>query len=156
MRPADAVLRHAFSRGNLSLLYTGAYAMGLSTLVGHYPWFVTFNVLNRLYPKTESAVYNSARLALIGFVSSVVSDVSSNPIRVVKTTKQSFAARKALDSEAKRSGDAQDDGTYLNIVLNVAKKDGVQAFFTRGLSTRILANGLQSIVFTVVWRLLLD
>ena len=40
--------------------------------------------------------------------------------------------------------------------MRIAKEDGVQAFFTRGLSTRILANGLQSIVFSVVWRLLFD
>ena len=41
-------------------------------------------------------------------------------------------------------------------MMRIAKEDGVQAFFTRGLSTRILANGLQSIVFSVVWRLLFD
>jgi hypothetical protein len=40
-------------------------------------------------------------------------------------------------------------------VLRVVEKDGVSAFFTRGLSTRIVANGLQSIIFTVVWRYLL-
>lgn len=203
-RGFDAVARHAFRRGNVRVLYTGAAAMALATFVGHYPWFATFNVLNRVYPKKESALYNSARLALIGFVASVVSDVSSNPIRVVKTTKQSAAAttravrpsrcvaflrerarsrtrrrslgslaevsasdvrgcfgsraqaKTALKCEDRRNRQTTDEDSYLNIVLNIAKQDGVQAFFTRGLSTRILANGLQSIVFTVIWRLLLD
>ena len=77
--------------------------MALATFVGHYPWFATFNVLNRLYPKKESAAYNAARLTAIGFVASVVSDVSSNPIRVVKTTKQSSAARSALKCEAPKT-----------------------------------------------------
>lgn len=153
----DAVFKHSVRKGNVRVLYTGAYAMALATLIGHYPWFATFNVLNRIYPRKEAALYNSLRLALIGFISSVVSDVTSNPIRVVKTTKQSSAAKTALKLEApRRRRDGGDEDSYLNIVLRIAKEDGVQAFFTRGLSTRILANGLQSIVFTVIWRLLLD
>lgn len=32
----------------------------------------------------------------------------------------------------------------------------LQGLFGRGLSTRILANGLQSMLFTVVWRYLHD
>ena len=50
----------------------------------------------------------------------------------------------------------EDDFSYLAIVKRVAREDGVQAFFTRGLFTRVTANTLQSIVFTVVWRALLD
>ena len=56
----------------------------------------------------------------------------------------------------RRRRDGASEDSYANIVIRIAKEDGVQAFFTRGLSTRILANGLQSIVFSVVWRLLFD
>ncbi|EGB04047.1 hypothetical protein AURANDRAFT_33255 [Aureococcus anophagefferens] len=136
----NAVTRHAFAHGNISILYTGAYAMAASTFMGHYPWFLTFNVLNVLYPKHNKAIYNSIRLALMGFISSIASDVASNPIRVIKTTKQSMAAQRSLTA----------------IVRDIAMMNGASAFFTRGLSTRIIANGLQSIVFTVVWRLLLE
>ena len=97
------------------------------------------------------------RSAVIGFTASIVSDVTSNPIRVVKTTKQSSAAKTALKLEApRRRRDGASEDSYANIVMRIAKEDGVQAFLTRGLSTRILANGLQSIVFSVVWRLLFD
>lgn len=153
----DAVIRRAFKHRNLSVLYTGAYAMAASTLVGHYPWFLTFNILNSLYPKHDRALYNSARLVLIGFFSSLVSDVASNPVRVIKTTKQSSVAQISINSEMPRSNRcAGIDSTYVELIKEITQRDGPRALFTRGLSTRILANGLQSIVFTVIWRVLLE
>ena len=153
----DAVFRHSIRKGNVRNLYTGSYAMFLATLIGHYPWFATYNVLQRIVPRQEVRAMQMLRSAVIGFTASIVSDVTSNPIRVVKTTKQSSAAKTALKLEApRRRRDGANDDSYANIVLRIAKEDGVQAFFTRGLSTRILANGLQSIVFSVVWRLLFD
>lgn len=35
----------------------------------------------------------------------------------------------------------------------VIQKDGVLGLFGRGLKTKILSNGLQGIMFTVLWRL---
>ncbi len=35
----------------------------------------------------------------------------------------------------------------------VIKKDGVIGLFGRGLSTRIITNGLQGIMFNVMWRM---
>ena len=35
----------------------------------------------------------------------------------------------------------------------VIKKDGVIGLFGRGLSTRIVTNGLQGIMFNVMWRM---
>ena len=153
----DAVFRHSIRKGNVRNLYTGSYAMFLATLIGHYPWFATYNVLRRIVPRQEVRAMQMLRSAVIGFTSSIVSDVTSNPIRVVKTTKQSSAAKTALKLEApRRRRDGANEDSYVNIVMRIAREDGVQAFFTRGLSTRILANGLQSIVFSVVWRLLFD
>lgn len=34
--------------------------------------------------------------------------------------------------------------------------EGIFGFLTRGLGTRILANGLQSIMFSILWKLFLD
>ena len=41
----------------------------------------------------------------------------------------------------------------LNIVI---KEDGIIGLFTRGLQTRILANGLQGMLFTVLWKFFED
>lgn len=36
------------------------------------------------------------------------------------------------------------------------KKDGLQGLMFRGLKTKILTNGIQGIMFTVLWRLGMD
>lgn len=33
--------------GRISSLYNGAYASAFATMVGHYPWFTTYNMLER-------------------------------------------------------------------------------------------------------------
>ena len=38
----------------------------------------------------------------------------------------------------------------------VIAEDGLLGFFIRGLGTRILTNGLQSIMFSILWKLFLD
>jgi hypothetical protein len=38
----------------------------------------------------------------------------------------------------------------------VVASDGLLGLFGRGLKTKILANGLQSIMFNVLWNLFLD
>lgn len=41
----------------------------------------------------------------------------------------------------------------LLLLQAIIAKDGVTGLFTRGLTTRIAANGLQNICFTVLWNL---
>jgi hypothetical protein len=38
----------------------------------------------------------------------------------------------------------------------VIATDGLLGFFTRGLGTRILTNALQSIMFSILWKLFMD
>ena len=35
---------------------------------------------------------------------------------------------------------------------NIIEKDGVKELFGRGLKTKIMINGIQGIVFTIVWK----
>lgn len=100
------------------------------------PWFTTFNFLNARLPKYDDPLKKLGRNALIGFSASVVSDCSSNSIRVVKTYKQTHA----------------EGVSYPQAVKNVIAQDGIIGLFGRGLRTRILANGMQGIMFTIVWR----
>ena len=64
----------------------------------------------------------------------------SNSLRVVKTYRQVNATHIG----------------YMCAARAVSAADGVKGLFGRGLKTRILANGLQGIVFSVLWKLLLD
>jgi hypothetical protein len=67
-----------------------------------------------------------------------VSDTVINSVRVVKTTKQSLGAKRAV--------------TYGEAIRIVLAADGWKGLFGRGLATRIMGNAIQSIVFTVIWR----
>ena len=75
-------------------------------------------------------------LSFIGFNAAVISDCSSNSLRVIKTVKQT--------SKKKVS--------YLEVIKNIINKDGVIDLFGRGLKTRIITNGIQGILFTVCWK----
>eukprot|EP00531_Pseudo-nitzschia_arenysensis_P012362 CAMPEP_0116125140 /NCGR_PEP_ID=MMETSP0329-20121206/5651_1 /TAXON_ID=697910 /ORGANISM="Pseudo-nitzschia arenysensis, Strain B593" /LENGTH=395 /DNA_ID=CAMNT_0003619159 /DNA_START=222 /DNA_END=1409 /DNA_ORIENTATION=+ len=124
--------------GKISALYQGAAATAVSSIIGHYPWFVIYNGLSsaewlqRLIPK------NLFRHASIGLVASVVSDTIVNVFRVIKTTKQTIGANH--------------DFTYSDTIRIIVAADGWKGLFGRGLRTRVLANSVQSILFTVIWR----
>ena len=119
-----------------SSLYHGSVASCGATFVGHYPWFLTYNYLNEYLPKGNTLPHELARNATIGFSSSVISDCCSNSIRVIKTYKQS--------SEIPVS--------YSNAIKNIISKDGITGLLSRGLKTRILANGFQGLLFTILWK----
>jgi hypothetical protein len=112
----------------------------------HLHWkniqFYTYNVLS------SSAIVQSLipsqllRNAGIGVIASVVSDTFVNIFRVVKTTKQSLGSKQNV--------------SYIETVRIILAADGYRGLFGRGLRTRIYANAIQSLVFTVVWRGLID
>lgn len=117
-------------------LYHGSLGASAATLVGHYPWFFTYNYLNQTIPEYDSTIKTLARNGFIGFSSSVVSDCTSNSIRVIKTTRQTFD--KPIN--------------YTDTIKHVINKDGLAGLFGRGLQTRIIANGCQGIMFSILWK----
>lgn len=117
----------------------------MATIVGHWPWFVVYNWLNgRLeVPKGEDrGLARLMRSAFIGFAASVVSDSSSNCVRVLKITKQASASMASV--------------SYMQALRTVLAADGWRGLMGRGLMTRIIGNGIQSMLFTVIWRYLKD
>ena len=65
-----------------------------------------------------------------------MSDTCSNSVRVVKVYKQSHP----------------ENLSYPQVVKSVIAESGVQGLFLRGLETKILANGLQGILFSILWK----
>lgn len=118
------------------VLYHGSLAAASATFVGHYPWFFTYNYLGENLPKQDTQLGELGRRAIMGFCSSAVSDTCSNSIRVVKVYKQSY--KEAI--------------SYPQVVRNIISESGVKGLFFRGLETKILANGLQGILFSVLWK----
>eukprot|EP00005_Dracoamoeba_jomungandri_P000484 CAMPEP_0174252526 /NCGR_PEP_ID=MMETSP0439-20130205/1961_1 /TAXON_ID=0 /ORGANISM="Stereomyxa ramosa, Strain Chinc5" /LENGTH=322 /DNA_ID=CAMNT_0015333077 /DNA_START=23 /DNA_END=991 /DNA_ORIENTATION=- len=122
------------------IFFHGSLATCSASFVGHYPWFYTYNKLNEILPVYDDLLKKLLRNATMGFCATVVSDSCSNSIRVVKTTKQTCVT--AI--------------TYPQAVKLVVEKDGLIGLFGRGLKTRILANGLQGMMFAVLWRFIDD
>jgi len=132
-------------QGGPIVLWHGAFGAYGATLVGHYPWFFVNNYLEATLPKVDPNDSNYmmkklGRNAGIGFCASVASDCCSNSIRVIKTVKQTSTV----------------PITYTEAMKQVVEKDGMAGLFGRGLKTRIMANGMQGIMFKVLWKLFED
>lgn len=99
-------------------------------------WFFTYNFLSEKIPKQDTQMAELGRRAILGFCSSAVSDTCSNSIRVLKVYKQSHPEQLS----------------YPEVVRRVLAESGVTGLFFRGLETKILANGLQGILFSILWK----
>ena len=135
------ILKNKIKRHGIKTLYHGSLAAFSSTVIGHFPWFFTFNYLNENISKINSneehyTIKKFSRYALIGFSSTFASDICSNSMRVIKTNRQSSST----------------NVSYYKIIKDIIGKDGIEGLFFRGLKTKLLANGLQGILFTIVWK----
>jgi hypothetical protein len=119
-----------------TVLYHGSLAAASATFVGHYPWFFTYNYLSEKIPEQDTQLGKLGRRALLGFCASAVSDTCSNSIRVVKVYKQS--SPNAI--------------SYPQAVRDVIAADGIKGLMFRGLETKILANGMQGMLFSILWK----
>ena len=134
---AMEILNEKITKNGLISLYHGSLANGVLTLFGHYPWFVIHNYLNNYIPKfNNNSVKNLIRNASIGFISSLFSDTITNSFRVIKTTKQTDKSNKS----------------YYEIGEEIIKKNGFIGLIFRGLETRILTNGIQGLMFNILWK----
>ena len=118
-------------------LYDGALANSALSIIGHYPWFLVHNYLDKYIPMyNNSIMFMLMRNAFIGFTSSCVSDIISNSIRVMKTSVQTGEGKKG----------------YKEIYEEIKKKDGIKGVFVRGLNTRLITNGIQGLMFNIMWK----
>lgn len=139
-RPGWDILKARIKRYGVGTLWFGAFATAAATFVGHYPWFSTYNWLSEVLPKDHTIAQKILRQAFIGFCASVVSDTISNSLRVVKTYRQVN----------------ETSVSYWQAAEAVIATDGLKGLFGRGLKTRILANGLQGLMFSILWKFFMD
>ena len=144
------LLRSKISKSGPSALFEGALGASAATWVGHYPWFVTYNflesyclrhqILDAHLSKNQNPMRKNIRRALLGLISSLVSDVCSNAIRVLKTYKQTSV----------------EPVGYMEAAARIIEKDGFNGLFFRGLTSKLTANALNAMLFTVVWKAIAD
>jgi hypothetical protein len=132
-------LKNKYRTNGIRVFYHGGMGAFGATYVGHFPWFATYNYLDSKIDN-YNGIKKLGRNAFIGFSSSVVSDTCSNSIRVLKTTRQT--SEKPI--------------SYYDIAKNIIKNDGLTSLFSRGLKTRIIANGFQGMMFTVLWKYMME
>ena len=137
-----SILRQRIKTDGIGSLWWGALATAAATFVGHYPWFATYNFLSETInePPRSQILLWLLRSAFIGFCASVISDTVSNSLRVVKTYRQVNDTKVSYTEAARR----------------IVRREGRLGLFGRGLKTRILANGLQGILFSILWKLFLQ
>ncbi|KAJ7186997.1 mitochondrial carrier domain-containing protein [Mycena filopes] len=139
-KPGMQILKTRIKMYGIGTLWYGAFATAAATFAGHYPWFGTLSFLEANLPEASTLFQRLARRAFIGFCASITSDTVSNSLRVVKTYRQVNETRIG----------------YFDAARAVVAADGLIGLFGRGLKTRILANGLQGLMFTVLWRFFED
>jgi len=136
------ILKNKIRVNGVGVLYHGGLGAFGNTLMGHFPWFFTYNTLSSKIPKidNDNIFLKMTRLAAIGFTSSFVSDSVSNVARVVKVSKQT-----STETES-----------YRTIVKKILNEGGLKELFGRGLKTKIIINGIQGVVFVIVWNTIQD
>lgn len=122
-------------RNGIKQFFNGSTATFTTCVAGHFPWFFTYNFINQQLPENndDTLIEKLSKRAITGLGASLVSDTCSNSIKVVKTIKQT------------------QNQDYYKIVRDLIKKDGYKWIF-RGLKTRYMVNGMNSILFSVTWK----
>jgi len=158
-------------------LYNGALAQAAATAAGHFPWFLTYNYVDGAIPlvsASDDLLLSLARSAFLGLCASCVSDVTSNSLRVIKTTKQTArlgSTSRTSDIEnsndkapvegqeemtttaiSEAKNEVGEDITYREVVRIIIEKDGLAGLFGRGLKTRLLTNAIQGSLFSVLFK----
>jgi hypothetical protein len=133
---SNEILQKKIKQVGNKTLFEGAIASCVVTLIGHYPWFVVHNYLNKYIPYYNSSTKNLLRNAAIGFCCSLVSDTITNSLRVIKTKKQTN----------------KDNISYIEAINKIIEEEGIKGIFLRGLGVRIITNGVQSLMFNILWK----
>jgi len=121
-------------------MFEGCIGAATATAVAFYPWSFTFETVDKRLPEARSPCGKLARRAATGLIASFVSDVCSNSIRVLTAYKQS--------SEVPVG--------YLEAATTIIAADGVKGLFLRGLGIKLVSNGIQAMLFMILWKHLME
>eukprot|EP00729_Bicosta_minor_P013997 gene13997-7218_t len=122
------------------VLFDGGAGAAVSTAVGFYPWSLTYEFADRNLPKASSSLGKLCRRAGAGLIASLVSDVTSNSIRVVTAYKQTSDVPLG----------------YLEAANAIVDMDGLEGLFFRGLNIKLISNAISAILFSVLWKYFMD
>lgn len=114
-----------YIRGNL---YRGTLAYGTIHACSSSLWLSSFSLFHN-HPKFNNTNEN-LKCLITGFICSFITDICVNPLRVIKTTKQTFTPTKS----------------YSELVKDLSGS------YYRGFKIRVIMNGLNSALFVLFWQ----
>ena len=119
----------------IKVLYYGASPWLLNNFIGTFSWFGVHNFLNTKY-KNDFNNYFNIKHGIIGLTASITTDILTNPLRILKIYKQSN----------------EQNISYKTTINTIIKEKGISELVLRGLKTRLLIHGIQSVIFNVLWK----
>jgi hypothetical protein len=131
-KEASEIIQKQHKKENY-FFYRGALPQISIGTIGSSAWLYTYSILNDMKFSCNKNINN----AIIGIGSSVVSDLVVNPIRIIKTYKQSNC----------------DYISYNDIIKRIVKEDKnlLKSVF-RGFGLRTSLNAFNSGLFLVIWK----
>ena len=121
------------NEGLIRTFYSGGTLYLSNMFIGSYIWFNFYMIFNNNLPKIKN---DDLRNASIGFSCTLISDLNLNPIKIVKTYKQS--STKYI--------------TYIDIFKEIVQSKGIGNYLGREMGTRLLLNCLNSSIYVVLWK----
>tara|TARA_B110001469_G_scaffold125273_1_gene140387 strand:+ start:5622 stop:6386 length:765 start_codon:yes stop_codon:yes gene_type:complete len=131
-KKAKDIIKKQYKNENY-FFYRGTMAYMILSGVGSSAWLYTYSYLNNIELHKNKNINN----ALIGVSASIMSDIVVNPIRILKTYKQS----------------SSDYISYKEIIkkITLSDKNFIKSYF-RGYGLRMGLNAFNSGMFMVLWK----
>jgi hypothetical protein len=162
------VLRERIQREGVGTLYAGAVASSLATLVGHYPWFLTYNYLSEHLPTAAEVLQLSVSATVSAggagegqgvFPAALLAGADPRVLTLLRSAFIGLCASSLSDvcsnslRVLKTARQTEGLGTSLpDIARGIIATDGWQGLLGRGLQTRLLVNALQGMLFSVLFK----
>ena len=127
-----SIIQNKIKNNGIMSLYNGVGPILILTTLSNILWFGSFQFLEK-YNKYNINTY--LQNGMNGFISSSISNIILNPIRVLKIYKQT----------------STNNNNYLQHFSDLIKDNKFNIFY-RGLSSRVLIYGVQSALFTIIWK----
>ena len=142
------IIKRRINTYGIGTLYSGTIFYGLINYVNCFTWFGIYNAMNNLLDNNKvvkdningNNLNNDIKNGLVGFTSTLGSDILNNPLRVIKTYKQSYDTRIS----------------YTDSYNYIIKEGGYKNLFIRGFGVKTILNCITSSFYVIMWKRLED
>lgn len=147
------IIKRRIRSFGIGTLYSGTVIYGLINYINCFTWFGIYNTMNNLLDNDINGnilrndkngniinANNDIKNGIIGFTSTLGSDIINNPFRVIKTYKQSYDTRIS----------------YTDSFNYIIKEGGYKNLFIRGFGVKTFLNCITSSFYVIMWKRLED